>query len=86
MKFAYSDINQVFQWNQPLIPTLIIENQSLFRKFLKDLYLSLDGVPTPAVLSQRDKPVDFGKFAEIITDFFISTSAKNPLSIKSAPL
>ncbi len=69
MKFAYPDISEIIHWSRPLIPTLVIENQSLFRKLLKDMYLSADGTSTPLVLSRDNKPIDFAKYAEILTDF-----------------
>lgn len=69
MKFVYSEINEVFHWNQPFIPTLVIENQSLFRRLIKDFYLSINGVKTSAILSKNNKPIEFSKYAEIITDY-----------------
>lgn len=69
MKFAYPDISGVFQWNQPLLPTLAIENQPLFRKLIRDIALSIEGVSTPAVLSKENKSIEFSKYAELLTDF-----------------
>lgn len=69
MKLAYSDISGVFRFDQPFVSTLVIENQSFLRKLLKDLYASLDGVPTAAILSIENKPVEFSKYAELLTDF-----------------
>lgn len=69
MKFAYSDISGVFCWDQAMIPTLVIENQSFFRKLLADIYQSLDGILTSATLSENYQPLEFSKYAELITDF-----------------
>lgn len=69
MKFAYSEISGVFSWERFVIPTLVIENQSFFRRLLKDIYQSLDGVTTPITLSEEHRPLEFSKYAEIITDF-----------------
>lgn len=81
MKFAYSDISGVFEWKEPFIPTLVIENQLLLRKLIGDIYLSLDGVQTKAVLSKKDTPIDFSKNAEVISDFInFNINQKNLLS------
>lgn len=69
MKFAYPEIGGVFQWNQPQIPTLTIENQRLFRRLLRDISLAIEGMETPAVLSKDNKLIEFSKYAELITDF-----------------
>ncbi len=69
MKFAYSEIGGVFSWNGDRMPTLVIENQSFFRKFISDMYSSLNGEPTHAVLSKDNKTVNWSKNAEIISDF-----------------
>ncbi len=69
MKFAYSDISGVFDFNQPFVHSLVIENQLLFRKLIKDIYLSLDGIPTSVILSKDNRPIDISKNLEIITDF-----------------
>ncbi len=69
MKFAYSDISGVFEFNQPFVHSLVIENQSLFRKLLKDIYLSLDGLTTSVILSKDNKTIDVSKNLEMITDF-----------------
>lgn len=69
MKFAYSDINGYFDWEQPVIPTIIIENQSLFRKLLKDISSSINGIETNAVLSKNNSIIEFSKHAEILNDF-----------------
>lgn len=69
MKFAYSKINNVFDWQEPLIPTLVIENQSLFRGILKDMRSASEGMSAPVVLSKNGKLLDFSKYAEVIYDF-----------------
>lgn len=79
MKFAYSDISGVFEWDNRLVPTLVIEDQTFFSRFLKDIYLSFDGVKTPVVLSVDDKPVDMSKYAEVIIDFINFDINRKPL-------
>lgn len=69
MKFVYGKIDNVFQWKQPAIPTLVVENQNLFRSLLQDVYLSMDGCVTPVVLSSDNRPLNTGKYMEVISDF-----------------
>lgn len=69
MKFVHREIDRIFAWDKPLIQTLVVENQSFFRKVLKDVFMSFDGYTTPAVLSVNNKPVQITKHAEVITDF-----------------
>lgn len=69
MKFVYSDISGIFEWKQPYIPTLVIENQPLFRRFVLDIYRAIEGEASPAVLSVEDAPVEMARRAEMITDF-----------------
>ena len=59
MKLAYPGIDRVFRWEGSAIPSLVIENQSLLRRSLKDMYLSAEGISTGVVLSQNDTPIDF---------------------------
>lgn len=79
MKFAHSDISGVFLPGRSFVPTLVIENQSLLRRVLKDVYLSLDGAETDAVLSVDNKPVEFSRYAELITDFIHFDLNQRPL-------
>lgn len=69
MKFAHSKIDSVFDWREPLIPTLVIENQCLFRGILKDMRSASEGMSAPVVLSKNSKVLDFSKYAEVIYDF-----------------
>ncbi len=82
MKFAHPQINKVFSWNESTVPTLIIENQGLFRTFLQDIHLAIDGVHTKVVLSLGNKVVDMTKHAELITDFICFDINKKSLLSK----
>lgn len=79
MKLAYPDISEVIQWNQPQIPTLVIESQKLFRKFIKDLWLSSENFSTDVVLSKSNVPIEFSKNAELIFDFINFNINQKPL-------
>lgn len=79
MKFAYPDISCVFDFDTPYVQTLVIENQSFFHQFLKDIYLSIEGLSTPAILSKDNKPIEFSKYAEVITDFINFDINQKPL-------
>lgn len=69
MKFVYGKIDNVFQWKQSQIPSLIVENQNLFRSLLQDIFLSMEGCTTPVVLSLDNRPLNAGKYMEVISDF-----------------
>lgn len=69
MKFAYPEISGVFKLGGDYIPTVVIENQRLYRSLLRDICQSIAGMETPAVLSVDNKPIAMAKNAEILTDF-----------------
>lgn len=79
MKLAYPDISEVLRWDQPQIPSLVIESQPLFRKFIRDLWLSSENFSTDVVLSKHDKPIEFSKNAEIISEFINFNINQKPL-------
>lgn len=81
MKLAYPDFGEVFHWEAgaETLPTLVLENQSLFRRFIKDLSLASDGADTPVVLSRDDSPIDFSKYAEVLFDFVRFSCNQKPL-------
>ncbi len=69
MRLAYPEIEAIFEWPGEAVPTLVMENQRLFRRFLADVRLATEGATTSAVLSVGDKPVSLAKYAEVISDF-----------------
>lgn len=81
MKFVYPQINEIFRRENFAVPTLVIENQRFFHKLIKDISLSIDGISTDAVLSEDNKPIDFSKNCEIISDFInFNLNKKNLIS------
>lgn len=69
MKFAHPELTEFINWETNAVNTLIIENQLLFRRILKDINDSIEGLKTSVILSIDDKPIEWSKHAEIITDF-----------------
>ena len=69
MKFVHPDINTVFDWSTSCVHTLVIENQPLFRRIIRDIYFSIEGETTLATLSINDKIVKMSKCCELISEF-----------------
>ena len=69
MKFAYFHITDPVTISNSSVNTIVIENPSFYRSLLCDLYSAVDGNSTSAVLSIKDKPIEFSKNCEIINDF-----------------
>lgn len=84
MKFAYPEISGVFEFNRPYVNTLIIENQTLFYKLIRDISISIGGGTSPAVLSKNNTPIDMSKYSEIISNFISFELNKKQLLTKIA--
>lgn len=69
MKLAYPAFSDVIIFDGNSTPTLVIENQSLFRKTICDMAISTEGYDTDLVLSKNEKIIDISKNAELLTDF-----------------
>lgn len=69
MRLVHPEIEAVFEWPRMTVPTLVIENQSFFRKFLKDIRFAIEGCTSPVVLSIADKPISIAKHVELLTEF-----------------
>lgn len=69
MRFAFYDINNLFEFKSGYVNTLIIENRPLFLKLLKDIHSSIEGADGLSVLSKNYTPISMQKNAEIISDF-----------------
>lgn len=69
MLFTHPELEELIDTEEPFFHTLVIENSSFFRRFLLDISAQIAGSDGWAVLSIRDKPVDFTKNAEILDSF-----------------
>lgn len=82
MKFAYPEISGVFEFNHAYVNTLVIENQTLFYKLIRDISISIGGGTSPAVLSKNNTPIDMSKYSEIISNFICFDLNKKSLLTK----
>ena len=70
MKLAYPEIESVVKFNNGTFPSLVIENPSLFFRFIDDLHRQSCGEDGPIVLSVDEKPISVSGNLDLITDFF----------------
>lgn len=82
MKLVYPDIKSVFYFNYDEFPSLIIENPSLFYRFVTDLKQQSRGEEGHAVLSNNDIIVPFIGNFDILTDFFPFEINRKPILTK----
>ena len=69
MKFVCPYINNVFDTECGSINSLVIENQDLFVRLLKDIYSQMNGDDGVSVVSSNDKILDLSKNVEVIDSF-----------------
>ena len=69
MKLAYPAFSEPITVGAERVPCLVIENQRLFRAFLRDIAGALEGNRTDLVLSSGDAILDASKYAELLWDF-----------------
>ena len=75
MKLAHPMLNHPIEWNEDVyINTFVIENPSMYRAFLKELYDQEDALPGRFVLSENQVSLDISKKVEIINDVLTSAS------------
>ena len=69
MKLCFPQIENVIKIDGTNVNEVVIENQTLFRTFIEDLNLSVNGTKGESVLSIQERPVDMSKYSQIITEF-----------------
>lgn len=69
MKLAFSELDTVFDFDDPCQHTLVIENQKLFRSILQDISGQINGIEGDVVLSKKDTPMEMSGKAELISSF-----------------
>lgn len=70
MKFSYPEIGGVFDFEKPVMHTLIIEHPAFLYELLTDIRGQIEGNGGKGVLSLNDTPVNMAKYAEILDSFF----------------
>ena len=79
MKLAYPELTAVFETGKGYIPTLVIENRCLMRKFLCDIAGQLNGNQGLTVVSDGDEPLEISRYVELLQNFA-------PFSVNQRPL
>ena len=82
MKLAHPQLDTVFDFDCGKVNTIVIENPSFFRTFLRDIDSQLHGSSGSTVLSHNDMPVSFAGNAEIIESFLSFSVNRKPLITK----
>ncbi len=79
MKFAYPDIDFVFDTSIGKVNTVVIENQKLFLRLLQDLENQLCGLDGLAVVSDNNKILPTDKKLELLARFVPFELNRKPL-------
>lgn len=69
MRFVYENIGHIINFGGGTVNELIIENRHLFFDVVNDMAMQADGFGGRCVLSVSDKPVEFGKYADLTVQF-----------------
>lgn len=66
---AYYPLSFTAEIEEGFVSTIVIENQSVFSKFVNDIYNQIDGYDGDVVLSDNSKIIELRKKAELVTQF-----------------
>lgn len=69
MKFVCPYFDDIIEFKEHILNTLVIENKNTFRNIVEDLDIQINGFDGKCVLSNNDKPITFSGNCEIISDF-----------------
>lgn len=69
MKFAYPEISEVFNTENGMYNSVVIENKKLFTDIITDLYNQKDGFEGKTVVSENHVPIQISKRVDIIDKF-----------------
>lgn len=69
MKFAYSEIETVFNLNNGHFNSLVIESQDVFVRLLSDIHGQIEGFEGESIISDCDVPLLFAKRAALLDAF-----------------
>ncbi len=82
MMLAHPQLDTVFDFSAPRVNTLVIENPTFLRAFLRDIQDQLDGAAGKAVLSWEGSSLEFSKHAELIDRYLSFSICKKSLLTK----
>lgn len=69
MKWVYNNIGHVLDFNEGSVKELLVENKPLFFRMVNSMAMQMEGAQGDCVLSVADKPVEFGKYADLTVQF-----------------
>ena len=69
MKLLLTGIDHLFDMQENNITEIIIENQSLMRSILTDVWNQVDGLDGLSIISEDDKQLPMNKYIEVIDRF-----------------
>ena len=69
MKLVYKDMCHVITFDNGYVNELVVENRKMFFDLVYALSSQVEGADGGCILSISDKPVDFSKNADVITQF-----------------
>jgi len=86
MKIVFPEINHVFDTDKDRINVLVIENQRLLQSTIYDIYGQTHGLDGRAVVSKDNRPIEFNKYVEYVSDFISLSLNRKPLLNKVASM
>jgi len=69
MKFAYPEINEVFDTENRMYNSVVIENKRLLADIITDLYNQKEGFEGKTIISENHAPIQISKRVDIIDRF-----------------
>lgn len=69
MKLVYKDMEQILRFDGGIVNELVIENSNLFFEMVNDAAMQVDGLHGGWVLSIKDTPVEFSRYADVTVQF-----------------
>lgn len=83
MKLVFPEVDTVFDCEIDKANCLVVENQQLFYRMIKDLYAQVNGKEGRSVLSENDRVLTIGKNLELISQFVPFEMNRRPLVNKA---
>ena len=69
MKLVYKDMGHILRFGEGYVNELIIENKKMFFDVVDSMHRQTEGLHGDCVLSISNRPVEFGKYADLTVQF-----------------
>lgn len=69
MKLVYRNMEHILRFNEGYVNELVIENKKMFFEMVNSMAMQAEGLQGDCVLSVRDNPVEFSKYADLSVQF-----------------